>query len=331
MKEISVEELKLNPSTLIGKEWALLTAGNKDGYNTMTVSWGQMGDLWNKPTTVVYIRPQRYTKEFVDKSDYYTLSFLPDGHREALSYLGSHSGRDEDKLAKTDLTGTATDDYAYIEQAKLVLVCKKLYRQPMTPDSFVDKSLIEKCYAAGDFHEMYVGEIVKVLVSEQLMKRAVVIGCSGSGKSVFSRKLRDATGLSLYYLDMIWHKPDGTNISREEFDKQLDSIISRDSWIIDGNYQRTLETRIKACDTVFLFDLPTEICIEGALSRIGKKREDMPWFENELDPEFRQWIESFRANQLPEVYRLLEKYKNNREIVVFRTREQADKFIEKLV
>lgn len=82
---------------------------------------------------------------------------------------------------------------------------------------------------------------------------------------------------------------------------------------------------------MFLFDLPTEICIEGALSRIGKKREDMTWFENELDPEFRQWIESYRANQLPEVYRLLEKYKNNREIVVFRTREQADKFIEKLV
>lgn len=163
------------------------------------------------------------------------------------------------------------------------------------------------------------------------MKRAVVIGCSGSGKSVFSRKLRDVTGLTLYYLDMIWHKPDGTNILRDEFDEKLRSIMSRDSWIIDGNYQRTLETRIKACDTVFLFDLPTETCIEGALSRIGKKREDMPWFENELDPEFRQWIESFRANQLPEVYRLLEKYKNNREIVVFRTREQADKFIEKLV
>ncbi len=163
------------------------------------------------------------------------------------------------------------------------------------------------------------------------MKRAVVIGCSGSGKSVFSRKLRDVTGLTLYYLDMIWHKPDGTNISREEFDEKLRSIISRDSWIIDGNYQRTLETRIKACDTVFLFDLPTETCIEGALSRIGKKREDMPWFENELDPQFRQWIESFRENQLPEIYRLLEKYKNGRQIVIFRTREQADKFIEKLV
>ena len=163
------------------------------------------------------------------------------------------------------------------------------------------------------------------------MKRAVVIGCSGSGKSVFSRKLRDVTGLMLYYLDMIWHKPDGTNISREEFDEKLRSIMSRDSWIIDGNYQRTLETRIKACDTVFLFDLPTETCIEGALSRIGKRREDMPWFENELDPQFRQWIESFRENQLPEIYRLLEKYKNGRQIVVFRTREQADKFIEKLV
>lgn len=162
------------------------------------------------------------------------------------------------------------------------------------------------------------------------MKRAVVIGCSGSGKSVFSRKLRDVTGLTLYYLDMIWHKPDGTNISREEFDEKLRSIMSRDSWIIDGNYQCTLETRIKACDTVFLFDLPTETCIEGALSRIGKRREDMPWFENELDPQFRQWIESFRENQLPEIYRLLEKYKNGREIVIFRTREQSDKFIEKL-
>ena len=148
---------------------------------------------------------------------------------------------------------------------------------------------------------------------------------------MFSRKLRDVTGLTLYYLDMIWHKPDGTNISREEFDEKLRSIMSRDSWIIDGNYQRTLETRIKACDTVFLFDLPTETCIEGALSRIGKKREDMPWFENELDPQFRQWIESFRENQLPEIYRLLEKYKNGRQIVIFRTREQADKFIEKLV
>lgn len=134
----------------------------------------------------------------------------------------------------------------------------------------------------------------------------------------------------LYYLDMIWHKPDGTNISREEFDEKLRSIMSRDSWIIDGNYQRTLETRIKACDTVFLFDLPTETCIEGALSRIGKRREDMPWFENELDPGFRQWIESFRTNQLPKIYKLLEKYKNGRQIVVFRTREQADKFIEKL-
>ena len=87
MKEISVEELKLNPSTLIGKEWALLTAGNKDGYNTMTVSWGQMGELWNKPTTVVYIRPQRYTKEFVDNSEYFTLSFLPEAEKKEAEFM----------------------------------------------------------------------------------------------------------------------------------------------------------------------------------------------------------------------------------------------------
>ena len=124
MKEISVEELILNPSALIGKEWALLTAGHKDGYNTMTVSWGQMGELWSRPTTVVYIRPQRYTKEFVDKSDYYTLSFLPDGHREALSYLGSHSGRDEEKKPKTAITGDETAENANLSQAKHVLVCK---------------------------------------------------------------------------------------------------------------------------------------------------------------------------------------------------------------
>ena len=165
-KEVAIESLEFNPFTKISKEWMLVTAGDEKKSNTMTASWGGVGIMWGKNIATAYIRPQRYTKEFVDKSDYYTLSFLPDGHREALSYLGSHSGRDEDKLAKTDLTGTATDDYAYIEQAKLVLVCKKLYRQPMTPDSFIDKSLIEKCYAAGDFHEMYVGEIVKVLVSE---------------------------------------------------------------------------------------------------------------------------------------------------------------------
>ena len=98
MKEISVEELKLNPSTLIGKEWALLTAGNKDGYNTMTVSWGQMGELWNKPTTVVYIRPQRYTVKYLEEQDYFTISvYPPELKKQIHGVCGSKSGRDTDK------------------------------------------------------------------------------------------------------------------------------------------------------------------------------------------------------------------------------------------
>ncbi|MGN1108949.1 MAG: adenylate kinase, partial [Oscillospiraceae bacterium] len=119
------------------------------------------------------------------------------------------------------------------------------------------------------------------------MKKVIVIGSPGAGKSTFARRLRDVSGLPLYYLDMIWHKPDGTNVSEEEFDRELREILSRERWLIDGNYQRTLEERLKLCDTVFLLDFPVEVCLAGAQSRIGKKREDLPWTETEFDPEFR--------------------------------------------
>lgn len=88
------------------------------------------------------------------------------------------------------------------------------------------------------------------------MQKIIIIGSPGSGKSTFSRKLRDVTGLPLFYLDMLWHLPDRTNVSREEFDRRLSEILSGEKWIIDGNYQRTLELRLRECDTVFLFDLP---------------------------------------------------------------------------
>lgn len=123
------------------------------------------------------------------------------------------------------------------------------------------------------------------------MKKIIVIGCPGSGKTTFAEKLRDKTGLPLFYLDAIWHRPDRTHISREEFDARLADILALDSYIIDGNYSRTIETRIAACDTVFLFDLPTEICINGALSRLGNKRSDMPWIDTELDPKLKTEIE----------------------------------------
>lgn len=158
------------------------------------------------------------------------------------------------------------------------------------------------------------------------MKNVIVIGCPGAGKSTFSRRLRDLTGLPLYHLDMIWHKPDGTTIPKEEFDSALREILPRDCWIIDGNYKRTLEERLKYCDTVFLLDFPVEVCLAGAQSRIGTKREDLPWIETELDPEFRQWIEGFPTNKLPEIYRLLEKYREGRDIIIFHTHQEIESY-----
>ena len=125
------------------------------------------------------------------------------------------------------------------------------------------------------------------------MERILVIGSPGAGKSTFSRRLREETGLPLYYLDMLWHRPDRTTVEMEVFDRELGKILEKDRWIIDGNYIRTLEMRLKACDTVFFLDYPLEVCLEGVRSRIGKPREDMPWVEQEFDGEFRQWIDGF--------------------------------------
>ena len=160
------------------------------------------------------------------------------------------------------------------------------------------------------------------------MEKIIVIGSPGAGKSTFSRALRDRTGLPLFYLDQIWHRPDRTNISREEFDAALEGILKLDRWIIDGNYIRTMEMRLRACDTVFLLDLPVETCLEGVESRIGTEREDMPWVETEFDPEFRQWILDFPKDQLPFIYELLERYQPGRNVVIFRSREEISDWLD---
>lgn len=162
-----------------------------------------------------------------------------------------------------------------------------------------------------------------------MFKKAVIIGCPGAGKSTFARKLHKMTNIPLYYLDMIWHREDKTTVPLEEFDAKLAEILERDSWIIDGNYQRTLAARLEACDAVFLFDIPLKDCLNGAAERIGKKREDLPWIEEEFDEEFKKWIEGFPENRLPQIYETLEKY-TDKDIYIFKSRSEADEFLKNM-
>ena len=162
------------------------------------------------------------------------------------------------------------------------------------------------------------------------MKKVIVVGCPGSGKSTFARKLQEKTGLPLYYLDMIWHKPDKTTLTKEEFDEKLHELIARDEWIIDGNYSRTLEPRLQACDTAFVFDLPLEVCLAGAQARVGTKRIDMPWEETELSQEFLNYILSFSQQQLPRLLQLAQQYSSQKQVVFFRSRRECDDFLKSL-
>ena len=157
------------------------------------------------------------------------------------------------------------------------------------------------------------------------MKKVLVIGCPGSGKSTFARRLRDAAGLPLYHLDLLWHRPDRTTVSRDEFDAALAEILQKDRWIIDGNFSRTLERRLAECDTVYLFDLPVEDCLAGVEARIGTKREDMPWIETEFDPEFREFITHFPETRLPNIYALLEKH-TDIALTVFHSRAECEAY-----
>jgi adenylate kinase family enzyme len=159
------------------------------------------------------------------------------------------------------------------------------------------------------------------------MERAVVIGCPGSGKSTFARALAEKTGLPLYYLDMMYWNADKTTVERELFLARVSEALEKDRWIIDGNYLSTMEMRLEKCDTVFFLDYPREVCLAGVEGRMGKPRADMPWVETEWDVEFKQYIEDFEVLRRPKILALLEKH-TEKQIYIFRTREEAGEFIE---
>ena len=163
------------------------------------------------------------------------------------------------------------------------------------------------------------------------MNKIIVIGCPGSGKSTFAKELKKIYNIPLYHLDLIWNKPDKTTITRDEFDLELNKIFKEDEWIIDGNYQRTIERRIKEANTIFLLDYLLEICLNGAINRVGTKRDDMPWIEESLNEEFKQKILDFSQDKLPKIYELLNNYKENKNIIVFKNREESSKYLNSLI
>lgn len=163
MKEISVRDLYENAMELIGDDWLLLTAGNGDSYNMMTASWGMIGHLWHKDVCSVFIRPQRYTYEFFEKHDTFSVSVLPESLRHIMTLCGKESGRDTDKMHLDGLTPVETDGTVYFREARLVFVCKKLYTQDLKEENFCDTAIVDRHYPAKDYHRMYVGEIIRTL------------------------------------------------------------------------------------------------------------------------------------------------------------------------
>ena len=158
------------------------------------------------------------------------------------------------------------------------------------------------------------------------MKKVIVIGCPGSGKSTVSRALHNKTGIPLYHLDMMYWNADKTTVEKIVFLERLSTVLEKDEWIIDGNYGSTMELRMAACDTVIFLDYPLDVCLDGIKERRGKPRSDMPWIETEEDAEFIEFIKSYNEQQKPKVLELLEKY-DDKNIIIFKSREEADAFL----
>jgi len=164
LKKIKPEEISKTPFELIGKDWMLITAKKGEQVNTMTASWGGLGVMWNKNVVYIVLRPQRYTKEFIDNSATFSLTFFDEVYKKQLAYLGSVSGRDENKIEKSGLTLCDIDDVPSFDEAKLTVVCKKLLKSEFLPENFFDDKLREENYPNKDYHTLYIAEIMDVYV-----------------------------------------------------------------------------------------------------------------------------------------------------------------------
>jgi flavin reductase (DIM6/NTAB) family NADH-FMN oxidoreductase RutF len=164
--EIKPEQFEYSPFKLIGEDWMLITAEKEGKLNSMTASWGGLGVMWNKNVAYIAIRPQRYTKEFVDASDTFSLTFFDPSFKKDMAYIGSTSGRDEDKIEKTGLTVLHIDGIPFFEQSKIALLCKKLYAQEFKPECFLSQKLNDMMYPDGDHHTFYIAEVKKILIKQ---------------------------------------------------------------------------------------------------------------------------------------------------------------------
>ena len=159
--------------------------------------------------------------------------------------------------------------------------------------------------------------------------RILILGCPGSGKSTLARALAARTGLPLVHLDNIWWRADGTHISREAFDRALGELLRGEQWILDGNYSRTIEVRLRACDAIIFLDYPEEVCMAGITARVGQPRPDMPWAERSLDPELVALVRNYARDDRPQVLALLQKYPEKRSLI-FTSREEAARWLSEL-
>lgn len=164
-KEVSLTDLQLNPWRAIGGDWMLITAGDEAKANTMTASWGGLGVLWQENVAFVFIRPQRYTKEFIDAQPRFSMSFF-EGRKKEMGLLGSVSGRERDKISESGLHLTMLDGVPTFEEARLVLIGQKLYADELKPEKFILPEYEAQNYAAKDYHTMYVAKIAKAFISE---------------------------------------------------------------------------------------------------------------------------------------------------------------------